>query len=165
MQVVIHLTEDDLWRFTRRTLWGTPTTRRNLIGSVLAVPLVSGVVALLLPLPPAAAAATVVLATAAGLPLLWWVTRRQVIRLAQPGTLGEHVISLTEDGVRERTAVNESTTAWSVIEVDRDEHALYLRVGPMVSHVIPWRSFASEAEAQAFEDGARSRARTARERV
>lgn len=156
MQVTVDVTQDDLWRATRAMAWRNQVTRRNVIGSVLAPPLVSLALVVFAGLPWGVSGLLVVAGTLAGWAALWRITRRQVVRLQQPGVVGEHVITLTPQGVREQTSVNDCTMAWSSIEVVRDDHALYLMIGPLMGHVIPWRCFNDAEEAAAFEAAARA---------
>lgn len=67
------------------------------------------------------------------------------------GGIGNHFIAIGPEGVRERSPVGESTTAWMGIErIEENEHYLFLYTGPLQAHVIPKRAFASGQEADAF---------------
>src|SRR5690606_25063181 len=94
----------------------------------------------------------------------YWSAKRTVMRMptSTNGVLGEHTITLSPEGVLERTAVNEGLHKWSGIHaiVDDKEH-LYLMIGEQMSHIIPKRAFASESEALAFADAAKAYRSTA----
>jgi hypothetical protein len=65
------------------------------------------------------------------------------------GVLGEHLYSISETGLREKTDVNDSTYAWpSVTNVVVAAHALILRAGTGY-HLIPSRAFPTK---EAFRD-------------
>jgi hypothetical protein len=67
------------------------------------------------------------------------------------GVLGNHFLAIGPEGVRERSAVGESTTAWIGIErIEDDEQYLFLYTGPLQAHLIPKRAFATSQEADAF---------------
>jgi hypothetical protein len=105
-----------------------------------------------------------------GLSLFWvwvypvyyrWVIKRNTRKIysesESKGVLGNHFIAIGPEGVRERSAVGESTTAWDGIErIEDDERYLFLYTGPLQAHVVPKRAFASGPEADAFLQLART---------
>lgn len=80
--------------------------------------------------------------------------RRVVARGA--GRDGEHTVRITSEGVRRRTAVGSSATAWRGIKaVTQDKHNLYLLLDGMdpralMAVVIPRRAFMSSRDAETF---------------
>lgn len=66
------------------------------------------------------------------------------------GVLGENTITISEQGVREKTAYNESFHKWSgIYAVNKSRNYIYLRVTTGGFYPIPRRSFDSNA---AFEE-------------
>jgi hypothetical protein len=158
MQVRVELTEDDLWRYTRHALLRYPTTRRSFVGAAIGSAVLALVIPLLAGLPVWLAVASGILATPASTVLMLRSTRRQSLRAVsdQRGVLGEHHLELSPEGVRERTAFNDSLTSWAAIhEVERTEHAVHLTLGPASAHILPVRCFVSPQEADAFAAEAR----------
>ena len=82
------------------------------------------------------------------------VMDRQVLRLYQEGenkgTLGEHELELDDNGLVERTEVNESRLSWQGVEriAETDEHA-FIYISSMMAHVIPKQSVTS-GDVEAF---------------
>ena len=67
------------------------------------------------------------------------------------GVIGRHFLAIGPEGVTEKSAVGESTTAWIGIEkIEADEKYLFIYTGPLQAHIIPTRAFASEQEADQF---------------
>lgn len=69
------------------------------------------------------------------------------------GFLGGHELEIRDDGLVERTSVNESLHRWSGFhKVARTSRYLYIYVTDHNVHIVPRRCFASEQEQQAFQD-------------
>jgi len=89
--------------------------------------------------------------------LLQLATRAWVKRMPREGagTLGKHVITLTVEGVAERTDVNQASHVWSAVsEICQDDHAIYIFLDRMHAHIIPLRSFTDADAARAFREEA-----------
>jgi hypothetical protein len=68
-----------------------------------------------------------------------------------PGLLGEHVFTLEQDGLRERTTVNDTLIRWGgVHDLHRTSSFILIGVSPMIFHVLPRRFFASQNAFDAF---------------
>ena len=121
MQIDYELTRDDFWQITKIAVKKVPKIRRQYISQVMVTPFV--IFALFLIYPgdiTLAVVATPVVATVAIL-LGYLATKRQVMKLPidKPGLLGKHSLSLTPEGFREATEVNDSFTSWAGV------HAIY----------------------------------------
>ena len=85
-----------------------------------------------------------------------WLMRRVIRRQVaderpQRGQLGRHTLSLSEDGLIERTAVGESRTAWTGVDrVEQDRAYIFIYTSAAAAHVIPKRAFRSAEEAERF---------------
>ena len=67
------------------------------------------------------------------------------------GVLGDHEFTLSADGLFEKTTANESLSKWHSIKgiFQRSEY-YFVEMSQGAFHIIPLRSFASEADQQAF---------------
>jgi hypothetical protein len=67
------------------------------------------------------------------------------------GVLGRHTYTLRESGLLEQTQANETLVKWGgAQELRRTRDYLLIETGPALFHVIPRRSFASDADFEAF---------------
>nr|WP_319393340.1 YcxB family protein [uncultured Desulfobacter sp.] len=68
------------------------------------------------------------------------------------GILGEHYYELLEDGILEKTQVNEGISKWEgVLEIVERGDYLIIKVSSYHFHVIPKRSFPDESEYKSFK--------------
>lgn len=68
------------------------------------------------------------------------------------GVLGEHILEVTDDGLLERTDVNETVHRWlGFHKMLGTRRYLFVYVTDTVVHVVPMRSFASEDVARSFQ--------------
>jgi|ERR1700726_881176 len=73
------------------------------------------------------------------------------------GVLGKHDYSLTEEGLREVTEVNDSLQKWNGIQdIIALPRYIFFRINGYLFHVIPRRAFASEEQFYAFTEKARA---------
>jgi hypothetical protein len=76
--------------------------------------------------------------------------------------LGEHVVTLTAEGLTEQTAVNGAFSAWvTVKDVQASNTHIFIFMKATGAHVIPVRAFARLDEAVAFRDFAMEHTRAA----
>ena len=69
------------------------------------------------------------------------------------GFLGDHELEIREDGLAERTDVNESVHRWAGFhKVVTTGRYLYIYVTDNNVHIVPRRFFTSEQEQRAFQD-------------
>lgn len=69
-----------------------------------------------------------------------------------PGILCEHELEIRDDGLVERTSVNESLHRWAGFQkVVSNNSYLYIYVTNVMIHLVPKRYFTSEHEAQSFQ--------------
>jgi len=70
-----------------------------------------------------------------------------------PELQGERIITISPEGLRQRTNLMDFLVSWHAIEtITTDKYSLYFirRSSRLVAHVIPRRAFATPQEAQAF---------------
>jgi hypothetical protein len=173
MEVEYEITRDDLFAFQWRAAFDSPRGRRirrwSYLGWLLAVVLFAFVPAI----GPhgitlsRVSVTFIVVAFAIGALLQWTLeTRlmrfliRRLLRDEKPerGQLGVHRLALDEEGVVERTAVNESRTTWAGVDrVEQDADYIFIYSSPAAAHVVPRRAFGDLQRAQAFHEFARAR--------
>ena len=166
MEVEYELTRDDLFAFQWRAAFKSPLARRAMRKAALYWFLALLVFTLLPAVGPDGFDVSLVsftfLAVAFPLGALFHrllvrrQTRRLILELLKEekpgrGQLGWHRVSLGEAGLTERTAVNESHTAWAGVDrVEQDEVYVFIYTAPAAALVIPKRAFGSPAEAESF---------------
>ncbi len=75
------------------------------------------------------------------------------------GVVGEHVYEIRDDGLLEKTPVNESLYRWSGFhKIGASGSYLFVYVTDNNVHYIPWRIFATKEEGERFEAELRRRA-------
>jgi hypothetical protein len=78
------------------------------------------------------------------------------------GVVGDHEIEIRDDGLIERTPVNESLHRWTGFhKIGASRHCIYVFVTDNIVHYIPVRAFASQAEADSFRMEIQRRAHVA----
>jgi YcxB-like protein len=92
----------------------------------------------------------------------WLIGRaiRQLFTDERPdrGVLGRHRVVLSDDGVLESTAVNQSSHAWAGVDrVEESADHIFIYTSVAAAHVIPKRAFRDPEEAEAFLRLAHSR--------
>lgn len=79
------------------------------------------------------------------------------------GLLGEHELEIRDDGLVERTDVNESLHRWAGFhKIARSRRHLYVYVTDNNVHIVPRRGFGSEQEEEAFRSELERRVAAAR---
>ena len=69
------------------------------------------------------------------------------------GILGNHIYSISDEGFRESTAVNETLHRWSSVRhVYRSKKYIFIRVSMYLFHIVPRRSFSDNQEFDCFYD-------------
>jgi hypothetical protein len=96
----------------------------------------------------------------------WLIRRflRQMLKDERPGrgALGRHRVALSDYGVTETSAVNETRTAWAGVDrVEQSPEHIFIYITPASAHVIPKRAFPTPDAAEAFYQLARSRRESA----
>jgi hypothetical protein len=89
----------------------------------------------------------------------WWVAysvRKLLGEGKNKGLIGDHAITITEEGLRETTQVSESRSTWTGIErIVENEEYVFIYISAYQAHVIPKRAFASEKDSKKFIEQAR----------
>lgn len=74
------------------------------------------------------------------------------------GLLGDHELTLSEAGMSTRSAHSESARKWTgLLKLASTDKYLYLYVNETMAQIVPKRYFASQIEAQGFEQMIRER--------
>jgi hypothetical protein len=166
MEVEYELTPDDLYAFQWRAAFNSPLSRRVArrvyLGWFLALLLFSIIPAigpdgftisrvnftfLLIAFPIVALAQYFLERRLMGRAIL------RLLKQEKPGRgqLGRHRVVLTEDGVVESTAVNESRTSWAGVDrIEQNPQYIFIYTSPAAAHVIPKRAFRDMQEAEGF---------------
>ena len=93
--------------------------------------------------------------------LTTWLTTRITVRRfinktlkeekPERGQLGKHKVVLSETGVVESTAVNESSRTWAGIDrIEQNQDYIFIYVAPLQAIIIPKRAFKDATAAEAF---------------
>jgi YcxB-like protein len=160
------LTRDDLYAFQWRAAFQSPRGRRirrwSYVGWLLAIVLFA-IVPAIGPggLDLSQVSFTFILIAFPIVALCQWffetrLMRRLINRLLdeekpERGQLGGHRVTLTEDGILERTAVNEQRTSWAGVDrVEQNADYIFIYTSPAAAHMIPRRAFPNTREAEAF---------------
>jgi hypothetical protein len=78
------------------------------------------------------------------------------------GVLGVHEMEIRDDGLLERTSVNESLHRWSGFhKLGSTRNFLFVFVTDNIVYYVPWKAFASEQDAKYFRDEIQRRAQAA----
>jgi YcxB-like protein len=73
------------------------------------------------------------------------------------GQLGKHRLVVSEDGLKESTAVGESRTSWAGVDrIEQDQDYIFIYTSAAAAHMIPKRAFSGKEEAEAFYQLARA---------
>ena len=98
----------------------------------------------------------VLVASVIGL-IFYFLVHFRTDRGRQPGLLGRHTITLTPDGLREQTDVNDQRALWQGIQrIEANGDYIFIYMQPNAAHVIPRRAFPSPEEAEQFLAAARA---------
>ena len=69
------------------------------------------------------------------------------------GVLGNHDLEIRDEGLVERTNINESMFRWSGLhKLGRSRNYLFIYVTENQAHFVPLRCFSSDEEAKSFQD-------------
>ena len=85
-----------------------------------------------------------------------WTQHRQFGGPGLESVLCEHTITLSEHGLRETTALNDTTASWAgIYRVDSTADHIFIYIQPDMAHSIPKRVFDSAQCAEDFLDKAK----------
>lgn len=78
------------------------------------------------------------------------------------GQIGKHKVVLSDAGLVESTAVNESSTTWQGLDrIEQNTDYLFVYVGPIQAIIIPKRAFKDAAATEAFVEFIRTKKQAA----
>lgn len=70
---------------------------------------------------------------------------------SKPGILGEHIMEINSNGLKERTQYNEGTVKWAgVIKILSNKSYIFIYIDNMVGYIVPKRAFTTEKEEEKF---------------
>lgn len=153
MEVRFELTRDDFWAFNRHVLLHVNPFRRNVILNAVGTYLTATLVGVWLGEGVGAALAMGLAAGSAGLAAWWLASKRQAVGMlsGRPGVLGQRTLSVTPEGIHQRTRAFEELTRWPGIQrIVEDREHIYFFVETHMAHIVPKRTFPSEGEAARF---------------
>ena len=157
MEVRFFLTREDLWHFLTSAFF-----RRRRRFFVLLL-LIYTILILFIVIPSEQSFSLAALWPLLILLLLPVLLMLRMRRIAARGAArgGEHVVSITPEGIREKTDLGEGTRSWRTIKtITQDTYNLYLVTDTMdasavMAVVIPRRAFAAPQDAETFLEEAR----------
>ena len=175
MEIEYELTREDLYAFHWRSAYKSPRARRMAWKPYFFLFILLLLVGLLQSIGPdgftfSLLNFSVLLVGFSIISLATWLTTRitmrrfikQILKEERPerGQLGKHRVVLTDTGVVESTAVNESSSTWAGIDrIEQNSDYIFIYIAPLQAIIIPKRAFKDVAEAEAFYE--LSKARTA----
>jgi hypothetical protein len=156
MKVDLEITHDDLIKFNHYAILKSKYNRRFFYSFLIATSFI--ITVLFFVISPSLLPWSIpsIIIWAAGFSLLWFR-----VFLSQPsktnnndnrkGFTGIHIIEINEQGLREKTEVNDTIHAWKDIKaIEETDEYIYAYIGPLVAHVIPKRTFTDQEAAHRF---------------
>lgn len=151
MKVVVNITSDDCWNFTKYNLRYDSKFKLKFYMSFIAViflvafmsyldyeSLLQFILQIILSIP---------IAYYLMLFIMKWQNKNYVKR--NEGIIGENTIEIGEEGLREITKVNNSLDLWCGITKIKQDNS-YIYIEEFKAHIVPKRSFKSEEEVNLF---------------
>lgn len=153
MKVTVDITREDFWHLNKYAMLHLNKYKGYVIAYMVIIPIILFVAFQVLDMELVYSAVSAVVLGVL-LDIYFFVRlKSKIMKLPEKksGLLGEHIIELSEDGIKESTDVNESFSKWDgVHSVKRDKSHFYIFLNSMAGHIIPRRSFVSEDEAEQF---------------
>lgn len=157
MQIKVDINRLDYWNFNKYSIRKIPSLRRNFILNMIALPILVFIGFLFLRILfqmsfPLVLIVSIVGGIIGDL-LLLYMMKLQIMKLPEDkeGLLGEHIIEISEEGIRESTSVNTGFNIWNGVHgIDQDKDYIYIFLDSMLAHIIPKKSFQSMVEANEF---------------
>lgn len=153
MKVTYELTREDFWNFNKFVTMSNPKYRFNYILSLavpaLAIAITLGFMGRVLIL----ILVATILGGSLGAYLIYMISKRRVLKLpiSKPGTLGEHTIEISVEGLAEKTEVNDSFYKWEgVRKIQTDKSYICFFIDTFMAYTIPKRAFSSSNDADNF---------------
>lgn len=149
MEVKFEINRKDYWSFSKVVFLHVPVLRYTLLGFTLLITYL-----MLFPMiknPKLAIGYFVI--DFIFIFLLYHLLKLVIILIPsrRAGVLGKHIISISAEGLRETTSVNDSIHKWSgIIRIKSNKKYIYIYTDNAAAHIIPKRAFPTEAEAEQF---------------
>lgn len=153
MEVKYNLTRKDFWNFTKYAYTHVPTLRIPLIlGVFIAFAIIASSLEFFYS--KGIGHLTTYIAIAVTILILYYYMIKLLVMWlpsAKPGILGEHILSISPEGIRERTFVNDSFIKWNEIkEITSNKKYIFIFIDLTMCYQIPKVSFSTEDEANIF---------------
>ncbi len=153
MNVTVDITRIDYWEFNKFAMTTIPKYRTNFIINIIAIPVSSFVILLLMKLPfYYVLVSSVILGIISDMLLIYFM-KKSIMKIpdGREGFLGKHVIEIRSDGLSETTSVNEGLHLWKGIRsIHQNEKYIFIFIDNLMAHIIPKRSFSSLKDAEDF---------------
>ncbi|MFC7679209.1 YcxB family protein [Paenibacillus sp. GCM10028914] len=154
MKVVMDLKKEDFWYFNKYVMFNMPKYRIAMIFSLLSIPVSCIIISKLLGSGWLFSIITgAIIGGLADVLFIYRIksrTMKMVVKM-NDGVVGEHLIEVSEQGLYDATTRAKSHSAWDGIhDLRQDKHSMYIFVNSLQATIIPKRSFANQAEEQAF---------------
>ncbi len=149
MEIKYNITRKDIWNFNKLAFIYIPIVRYFLI--IMAVVILYPTVSAFLNNVAEGIANLIflfIVLTVAYQILKWLII---LLPSAKGGILGDHMMELRTDGVREQTNVNDNMYKWSgIYKIINHKKYIFIFTNRMAAHIIPRRSFATKSQADTF---------------
>jgi predicted membrane protein len=156
MKVDFEITHDDLIKFNHYAILRSKYNRRFFYSFLIAISFIIAILFFLISPSLLPWSIFSIIIWIAGFSLLWFR-----VFLAPPiktdhndkrkGFTGKHAIEINEQGLREKTEVNDTIHSWKDIKsIEETDEYIYAHIGPLVAHVIPKRTFTDQDDTNRF---------------
>lgn len=161
MEISFYIDKEDYWQFNKHVVMNNMKYKRRFLVSLIILPIMMmSIIFLLMKLPTWYSWTAGILL---GLGLHWYSYKRfksRVLSLVddKPGLLGEHTILLSDEGIIERTSVNEGVNNWGGIRgIEQNEGYIFIFLNQTMAHIIPKRAFVDSESESLFLQETQSR--------
>jgi len=155
LKVKVNITQSDAWNFSKHNILHNSRSRLDFFINVLSVPIFIAFMLYAEKKPTFNILIVSILSIPLACFIMLFIIKRRVNRsvLKSDGVLGEHTIEISEEGLREKTEVNDNLHLWKgIIKVQQNNDYIYIYIAELTAHIIPKISFSSKEEANVFFD-------------
>jgi hypothetical protein len=157
LKIIVDITKEDIWSFNKYALRYNYKGKFNFYSTLFAIA-VLGISVLELK---EESLLRIIIVSVISIPLAYlimafllkfYITKRAT---SSKGVLGEHVIEISVDGLKETTDVNDSFHSWKgIVGVVQNKDYIFIYINPSTAHIIPKRFFSSKDESRQFFNSA-----------
>ncbi|MBJ9993632.1 YcxB family protein [Paenibacillus sp. S28] len=160
MVISFDINKEDYWKFNKHVIMNNLKYKRRFLTSLILLPVVMSIIFMLMQLPTWYSwTAGIILGLGVHV-YSYKRFKRRVLSLLddKPGLLGEHTITLADEGIIENTSVNESIHKWPGIRsIEHNDEYIFIFLNQTMAHIIPKRAFESSETAAVFLKEAQSK--------